>query len=208
MFSTKTAQRTTSEGRINPFKWICKSACLLWRARSCYFLNMIRNRHIKPSCIMWRVNVVTPTWRHKTFPLSAPYWTWQRLPLSYRSWKLTFHTVHFMHPLWCLIHQKSIFSLSLLAKPGLSVKGREHVANLSQHGRGREICILNFKELFREAENINAYFLKQPPTVELYIIRMWNHSVLWQRLTFSYVVAIFWNQKSINLLIKSHCVPN
>lgn len=172
-------------------------------------INMIRNRHLKPSCIMWRVNVVTPTWRHKTFQLSAPCWTWHRVTLSYRSWKLTFRTVHFMHPLWCLIHQKSIFYLlSLSAKPGLSVKGREHVANLSQHGRSREICILNFEESFREAENINAYFLKQPPTVELCIKRMWKHSVLRQCLTFSYVVAIFWNQTSIIVLIKSHCVPN
>lgn len=71
---------------------------------------------------MWRINMLTHACRHKTFRLSAPCWSWHRVILSYHSWKLTFHTVHFMAS-WLMPWNELKWS----------VRRREHDANLSQH---------------------------------------------------------------------------
>lgn len=129
----------------------------------------------KPTFITIMYNVEGKRGQHgdiKHFPFLPPAGLAQSHPFISFLKIIISHSSFHASPLMPYTSKIHFFSLSLSAKPGLSVKRREQVANLSQHGRGREICILNFKELLREAENINAYFLKQPPTVELCIKRM------------------------------------
>lgn len=143
----------------------------------------------------------------KHFPLCPLLVLVQRVTLSYHSWKLTFHTVHFMAsslmPYTSKIHFFPPFSWLNLV---WSVWGTGHVANLSQHGRGRKMAVLDFKGSFHEAENKNAYFLQGLPTVELCIKRTWNHSAIWHFLTLFYALATFSNQKSVIIFLRSHFV--
>lgn len=138
----------------------------------------------------------------KHFPLCPLLVLAQRVTLSYHSWKLTFHTVNFMASSLMPYTSKIHFFPFLMAKPGLEcVWGTGRVANL-----GREMAVLDFKGSFHEAENKNAYFLQQLPTVELCIKRTWNHSVIWHFLTFFYALATFSNQTSVDVFY-SHFVP-